>query len=285
MEIESRRVLVTGASSGIGRETVRAFAAAGAEVVAVARRAERLAALEEESGGTVSAIAADLSEPGMAARVTEQAGPVDVLVNNAGSETGGTAWAVGDRDEARRMFEVDWWAPLAMIAALVPGMRERRSGAVVNVTSIRQVLAWPSLGHSAAAKAALAQLTSTLRLELLGTGVSAIEVIPGPIGTPALGASTLLPGFVELLDEMLGTGTASELAELIVSAVRGDHERVFYPAATVEHAYRHPMELRTAITDAVRQRGALPDELADTLVVGPDSPIITDAKAAWEHAR
>lgn len=285
MEIEGRRVLVTGASSGIGRETARAFAAAGGEVVAVARRAERLAALEEESAGAVSVITADLSEPGAAARVAERAGPVDVLVNGAGSETGGTAWAVGDRDEARRMFEVDWWSPLAMIAALVPGMRERRAGAVVNVTSIRQVLAWPSLGHSAAAKAALAQLTSTLRLELLDTGVSVVEVIPGPVDTPALGASTLLPGFVGLLDEMLGTGTAAELGDLIVHAVQEDHERVFYPAATVEHAYRRPMELRAAITDAVRERGGIPDELADTLVVGPDSPIIADAKAAWEHAR
>ncbi|KAB2375379.1 SDR family NAD(P)-dependent oxidoreductase [Actinomadura montaniterrae] len=285
MEIEGSRVLVTGASSGIGREAARAFAAAGAEVVAVARRAERLAALEAESAGAVSVITADLSEPGAAARVAERAGPVDVLVNGAGSETGGTVWAVGDRDEARRMFEVDWWSPLAMIAALVPGMRERRAGAVVNVTSIRQVLAWPSLGHSAAAKAALAQLTSTLRLELLDTGVSVIEVIPGPVDTPALGASMLLPGFVEVLDGMLGTGTAAELAELIVRAVRDEHERVFYPAVTVEHAYHRPMELRAAITDAVRERGRLPDELADTLVVGPDSPIIADAKAAWEHAR
>ncbi|MFB4299146.1 SDR family NAD(P)-dependent oxidoreductase [Actinomadura sp. NTSP31] len=285
MEIDGRRVLVTGASSGIGWETARAFAAAGAEPIVVARRAERLERLKEDIGGPATVIVADLSTPGAAARVAEQAGPVDILVNNAGSETGGSVWAVGDRPEARRMFEVDWWSPLALIAALVPGMRERGAGAVVNVTSIRQVLAWPSLGHSAAAKSALAQITETLRLELGGTGVSVTEVIPGPVDTAALGASRLLPGLVELLDDTLGTGTAAELAGLIVSAVHSGQDRVFYPAATVERAYGHPAELRATIADAVGRITRLPDEVTDGLVVGPDHPMITEAKAAWEHAR
>jgi NAD(P)-dependent dehydrogenase (short-subunit alcohol dehydrogenase family) len=284
MEIEGKRVLVTGASSGIGWETAMAFGAQGAEVVAVARRAERLERLAARLDGNVTPIVTDLSEPGAAARVAEQAGAVDVLFNNAGSEAAGSAWAMGDRPEARRMFEVDWWTPLALISAFVPAMRDRGSGAVVNMTSIRQVLAWPTLGHSAAAKAALGQLTETLRLELLDTGITVTEVIPGPVDTAALGATRLLSGFVELLDDILGTGTAPELAELIVAAVRTGQDRVYHPDK-VEPAAQLPNELRARITDAFRRLPKPPDDLLDNLVVGPEHPLLTEIKATWENNR
>ncbi|MGI5320929.1 SDR family NAD(P)-dependent oxidoreductase [Actinomadura nitritigenes] len=280
MELDGRRVLVTGASSGIGRAAARAFAAAGAEVLLVARRADRLAGLATALGGGTRAIVADLAEPGAAAALAERVGAVDVLVNNAGSEVGGPVSAVGDRPEARRMFEVDWWTPLALIAALVPGMRERGHGTVVNVTSIRQVVSWPSLGHSGAAKAALAHITETLRLELAGSGVGVVEVIPGPVETPALGASRLLPGFVELLDDLFGTGTPERLAELIVAAVREGRPRVFYPEA-VENRWSQPAALRAEIAAAARRVPPLPGDL----VVGPDHPILADARASWEDSR
>jgi short-subunit dehydrogenase len=280
MELKGRRVLVTGASSGIGWEAARAFAAAGAEVVAVARRRERLAVLEDLLDGAATVLVADLAEPGAVERVAAESGAVDVLVNNAGSEAGGAVWAVGDRAEARQMFEVDLWAPLALIAALVPGMVARGAGAVVNVTSIRQVVAWPGLGHSAAAKAALAQATETLRMELDGTGVGVVEVIPGPVDTAALGASLLLPGFVELLDGLFGTGTPEDLAAEIVTAVRYGHDRVLYPAA-VAGAYDDPAGTRATLATAAREQAGTTGDL----VVGPDHPLVRDAKEAWERSR
>ncbi|POM25278.1 Fatty acyl-CoA reductase [Actinomadura rubteroloni] len=280
MEIKGRRVLVTGASSGIGWETARAFAAAGAEVVAVARRRERLAVLERLLDGAATVLVADLAEPGAVERVAAEAGTVDVLVNNAGSEAGGAVWAVGDRAEARQMFEVDLWAPLALIARLVPGMVARGTGAVVNMTSIRQLVAWPGLGHSAAAKAALAQATETLRMELDGTGVGVVEVIPGPVDTAALGASRLLPGFVDLLDGLFGTGTPEGLAAEIVAAVRDGHDRVLYPPA-VRSAYDDPAGTRATLATAARERAGTTGDL----VVGHDHPLVRDAKEAWERTR
>lgn len=277
MELDGKRVLLTGASSGIGWALAKALSAAGARLVLVARREERLRQLDSEL-----VIPADLSVPGQAERVAREAGAVDVLINNAGSGVGGSTWAVADKAEARRMFEVDFWTPLALIGALTPGIRER-GGAIVNVTSIRQVMAWPSFGHSAAAQAALSQVTETLRLELDGNGVQVVEVIPGPVDTPALGASKLLPGLAESLDAIFGMGTPHELASMVVAALREGRERVFYPERTTREAYERPEELRAKIAQAVRQAGRLPDELTDTLVVGADSPLIAEAVATWER--
>lgn len=293
-ELAGRAVLITGASSGIGWALAKAFAAQGSRVAVVARRADRLARLADElagsSAGRPVVIRADLSERGQASRVatevTERLGGVDVLVNNAGSAVGGTTWAVGDRDEARRAFEVDFWTPLALIGAVVPDMRRRRSGVVVNVTSLRQVLAWPTFGHSSAANAALAIVTETLRLELMRYGVHVVEVIPGPIDTPAQGPTKLIRGFVEAVHDTIGVGTAEQIADLIVDAVRTGQDRVFCPPETTRQAYENPVALRARIAAEVRSRlddVSVPDDMADTLVVGADHPLVTAARDSWER--
>lgn len=186
-------------------------------------------------------------------------------------------------------FEVDLWSPLALIGAVVPGMRRRGHGAVVNVTTIRQIVAWPAFGHSAAAKAALALATETLRLELLRFGVRVVEVIPGPIDTAALGLSELLPGAHEGIVEPLGTATPAELAELTVRAVVRGEDRVFCPEDTTRAVYEDPVAARTRVEADVRRLlpngSGLPDELLDTLIVGADNPLITDARATWERER
>src|SRR4051812_15502191 len=198
-ELGGRRALITGASSGIGWALARAFATEGAQLVLLARRLERLEALAESiaaSGAPAPiAIKCDLSVRGAARAAADEVvarlGGVDVLVNNAGGAVGGSVWAVADGDEARTDFEVDFWSPLALVGALVPGMRQRGHGTVVNVTSIRQIVAWPSFGQNASAQSALAQVTETLRLELDRFGVHVVEVIPGPIETPAQGPTRL----------------------------------------------------------------------------------------------
>ena len=151
-----------------------------------------------------------------------------MLINNAGGGVGGAQWTVGDADPAREAFEVNYWSPLALVARMVPGMRERRQGAVVNVTSMSQVSTWPVFGAYAATKAALALASETLRLELTGSGVHVLEAIPGPIDTAVQGETRLVPGIDRMLDRV-PLGDASEMARRIVRALERRRAHVIYP--------------------------------------------------------
>jgi short-subunit dehydrogenase len=291
-EVRDKRVLITGASSGIGWALAKLLAAEGAELALVARRRERLEQLAEEidSGPARKpvVVAADLSIRGEAAeaaeKVTEVLGGIDVLVNNAGGAVGGSLWAVADGDEARADFEVDFWSPMALIGAFVPPMRERGEGAIVNVTSLRQVMAWPSFGQNSAAQAALALATETLRLELMRDGVHVVEVIPGPIETPIQGPTALIPGIIESVHDRVGMASPEEISALIVEAVKQQHERVFCPEA-VRQMYEDPVGVRARTVEDVKrlQEKLPPNELIDTLVVGADHPLLLQAREQWEQ--
>ena len=292
-ELEGKRTLVTGASSGIGRALASAMARQGARLVLLARRRERLELLADEieaAGGLrPSVVVADLSVRGQAeaaARgILDELDGVDILVNNAGGAVGGSTWAVADGDEARADFEVDLWSPLALIGAIVPGMRRRGHGTVVNVTSLRQILVWPSFGQNGAAQAALAMTTETLRLELEPYGVNVVEVIPGPIETPVQGPTSLMPGIVDAIHGRLGTATPEELADRIVAATAEHRDRVFCPEESGRRMYENPVEARAQVSaDARRVLAELPpNEMIDTLVVGADHPMVLAARDQWER--
>lgn len=290
-----QRALVTGASSGIGREIARELAAAGAHVAITARRRDRLqqlaAVIEEAGGHRPHVVEGDLSLAGTAAAVAAGArdalGGVDILVNNAGGGVGGMVWAVGDRPEARSQFEVDVWSPLALIQELVPDMRRRRHGTVVNVTSLRQVFSWPGMGHSSAANAALAIITESLRLELLRFGVHVIDVVPGPVNTPAQGPTKLLPGITEAVHDRFGVAEPDEVARLVVRAIEQREPVVFCPE-TARAAYEDPVAFRQAMREAVEALlGEMPldeagEAFLDTFVAGDDDPLLVAARQQWE---
>jgi uncharacterized protein len=235
-EIGDARVLLTGASSGIGRELARQLAARGARLALAARREERLRALADElevaRAPRPIVLPADLSRRGaaedLAARAVESLGRVDVLINDAGGGFQGLQWAGGDRDEAREVLEVNYWSPLALIRALVPAMRGRGAGAVVNVTSMVQVSPFPGLGHYCASKAALALATQTLRLELRGSGVQVMEVPLGVVDTAGSHENRTLAGAEAWLDGG-PKGRPEGAARAVLSGLERGSARVIYP--------------------------------------------------------
>jgi uncharacterized protein len=294
--IAHKGVLLTGASSGIGRELAKQLAGQGARLAVVARRRPQLESLAEEieaaGGARPVVIEADLSTRGAAREVgavaLEELGQVEVLINNAGGGVGGRIAAVGDRDEAREAFEVNYWSPLTLIQALEPAMRERGSGAIVNVTSMGQITTWPGFGAYAATKAALSLATETLAMELTGTGVHVMEVLPGPVDTAVQGETRLAPG----IDRMLGRmplGDAPTMASRIIAGLERGKRRVIYPRlATI--AYLFPAlarrDLRRRVARAAQEVEGW-DALEDLVVrTGSQGDEINRyAREQWEADR
>jgi Short-chain alcohol dehydrogenase of unknown specificity len=186
----TRRVVVTGASSGIGEATARRFAAHGWHVVGVARRAERLAALAADLGEAFEAVVADLTDADAVARAVadiRSGGPVHALVNNAGGAFGMASVEDGDPDDWRAMFEINVLAVKNVIAGLLPALRDGARDAghadILTVTSIAAHVPYEGGAGYNAAKAGAHMLTAVLRLELAGEPIRVIEVAPGMVKT------------------------------------------------------------------------------------------------------
>jgi NAD(P)-dependent dehydrogenase (short-subunit alcohol dehydrogenase family) len=171
------RALITGCSTGIGRATAVELAARGYHVIATARRPETLADLK-----VAETLALDVDSDEAVAAVRAEVGPVDVLVNNAGFGVEGPVEAVPLAD-VRRMLETNFFGAVRMIQAFVPAMRERGSGAVVNVSSVAGVAAGPFGGFYSASKFALEGLSEALHLEVGHFGVKVVIIEPGAFET------------------------------------------------------------------------------------------------------
>lgn len=187
-DAQRRRVVVTGASSGIGAATVRLFREHGWAVLGVARRADRLEALAAETGCDVLVV--DVTDGDSVAAMVEHVrclGPVHALVNNAGGAFGQDSIEAGDVEEWRRMFEVNVIGVKRVITALLPLLREavqpRDSASIVNITSIAGHIAYEGGGGYNAAKFAAHALTAVLRLELAGEPIRVVEIAPGMVKT------------------------------------------------------------------------------------------------------
>lgn len=184
-------VLVTGCSSGIGRALALGFLARGHDVVATMRRPQDggdgvLRELAADPTCAVSLAALDVTDPASRRAAVDTVlarhGRIDVLVNNAGVLDVG---AVEDssQDATRRIFETNYFGPVALCRAVLPPMRKQGSGRIVNITAIGAVLSTPFLGSYCASKHAMDALTACLDLEVRPFGVRVSSVLPGSFRT------------------------------------------------------------------------------------------------------
>jgi short-subunit dehydrogenase len=233
MQIKDKRVLVTGASRGIGRGLAVAFAREGARVALVARSEEALQALAEELGGT--AYRADLSEPagadGLIERI-EADGPVDVLINNAGVSF--VKYMLDNTpEEIEQIFRINVLTPIHLCRQVLPGMLARGGGHIVNVSSLAAVIAPPGLVHYAATKAALSQYTAGLRMDLRGLPIGTTLVQIGSVPTELDDLSRNYGPIREMTQRAKGSDITPlpVVVEAIVDAVKNDKRHVRFPRA------------------------------------------------------
>lgn len=185
MKLRDRAVIVTGASSGIGRETAREFARAGSNVVLASRNEAALETLAQELSGLAGrrlVVPTDVRDQeavrSLVERTVAEFGRVDVLVNNAAVGLDATI-AEGKIENMRYLTEVNLFGPIYALQAVVPHMRRQGAGCVVNVSSVAGRIVTPYNGFYSATKAALTAITDALRMELAEEGIAVIAVYPG----------------------------------------------------------------------------------------------------------
>jgi NADP-dependent 3-hydroxy acid dehydrogenase YdfG len=218
--------VVTGASTGIGEATVRALRADGWTIFAVARRAERLAALEAETGavGIPADIAEDDDVARLLARVTE-AGGIGTLINIAGGARGADPVAGASTEDWEWMYRVNVLGTMKLTRAFLPMLRANGEGTVLNLTSTAGLAAYEGGGGYNAAKFAQHALTGALRLEEAEHNVRVIEVAPGLVQTEEFALNRL--GDRQSADDVYkGVEkplTAADVADVVRYAVTAPH--------------------------------------------------------------
>jgi short-subunit dehydrogenase len=184
MELKGTHVLITGASRGIGAAMARAFAGKGATVSLTARSGDTIKAMADELGG--HAFVTDLFDPdqvdALVPRVEHEAGPIDVLVSNAGLETT-TFFHEINTETIRDVTRLNLEAPMVLARQVLPGMLERNRGHLVFLSSLAGQTGFPGLAVYCGTKAGISNFASALRMELRDTAIKTTVVAPGPVDT------------------------------------------------------------------------------------------------------
>ncbi|MET0933147.1 MAG: SDR family NAD(P)-dependent oxidoreductase [Mycetocola sp.] len=221
--MSAQRVIVTGASSGIGAATVRLFRSRGWDVVGVARRADRLEALAAETGAQV--VTADLTvqaDVDALRDVVAASGGANALICNAGGAFGMDSVEAGDPDDWAHMFDINVLGTKRVISALLPVLRQADAASIVGITSIAGTVAYEGGGGYNAAKFAQRALLQVLRLELAGEPIRVIEVAPGMVHTEEFSLVRFGGDQVKadaVYDDVRNPLSAEDIAETIVHAV------------------------------------------------------------------
>ncbi|MFD4522909.1 oxidoreductase [Streptomyces sp. NPDC058470] len=200
--------LVTGANSGFGRAFTEAAVAAGDLVVATARRPEALADLVAAHPEQVEALTLDVTDPAgitsVVADVVERHGRIDVLVNNAGRTHVGAAEETTDA-ELRELFELHFFGPVALVRAVLPHMRERRSGAIVQLSSMGGQMSFAGFSAYSGTKFALEGFSEALAHEAGPLGIKVLIVEPGAFRTSLFDNATASEEIADYTDTVGAT--------------------------------------------------------------------------------
>jgi NAD(P)-dependent dehydrogenase (short-subunit alcohol dehydrogenase family) len=184
--------LITGCSTGLGRALAEEVLEHGDNVVATARDASKVQDLAQSHPDSALGLSLEVTDDAQVTRAVRAAearfGSIDVLVNNAGY---GYRAAVeeADDDDVKALFATNFFGPVRLMQAVLPGMRARRAGTIVNVSSISARMSPPGSGYYAASKAALEAITASLRREVEPLGITAMIVEPGAFRTDFTGRS------------------------------------------------------------------------------------------------
>jgi NAD(P)-dependent dehydrogenase (short-subunit alcohol dehydrogenase family) len=259
--VAGKVVLITGGSSGIGRAAALEIGAAGGTVVLVARGEEKLREVAAEiagTGGTAHVHPCDLTDmeaiDSLVADVLEQHGRVDVLVNNAGRSIRRSLALSYDRfHDFERTMTLNYFAPLRLMLGLLPGMRQRRDGHVVNISSIGVQTKVPRFAAYIASKAALDTACDAFQAETQDEGVRFTTVHMPLVRTPMIAPTTLYDSFPTL--------TPEEAGEVVCDAIV-ERPRRYSPAFGRVASFAD--SITPEIMDVVRNRGykLFPDSAA-----------------------
>ncbi|WP_327092903.1 SDR family NAD(P)-dependent oxidoreductase [Nonomuraea sp. NBC_01738] len=231
MDVRGKVVLVTGASSGIGAETAREFARAGATLALVARNELKLRTLAAEVG-KAHVFPADLGDPAavtaMADHVKATVGVPDVIVNNAGAGL----WLFADEttpEQFREQAAVPYLAAGYVTTAFLGDMVRRGSGRIVVVNSPASRIAWPGAFGYTAARWGLRGLVAALRADLRGTGVGVTEIVPGKVSSDYFANNPGSEQRIPRIASIIPTVSPEQVARALVNATRRDRRRTALP--------------------------------------------------------
>jgi short-subunit dehydrogenase len=249
----STRVVVTGASRGIGEAVARAFASRGATLGLLSRSGDELETLAGSLAGDGHvALAADVSDEPDVRGALERFGEVDVLVVNAGVANYGR-FDTSDPADVDRMTRINWLGTIHTVRAALPRMLERRSGHIVIVSSGAALRTFPEAAVYGATKAAQRGFAEAMRHELDGTGVSLTTVYPGEIATHLHDHERdTMPAWYRKDN----AAPPEPLAERIVEAVEKDQRAVYYPGLVRLLRVAHGLSPRLGDAMLRRMRGA-----------------------------
>ena len=270
--------LITGCSTGLGRALAEAVIAAGHNAVVTARDVAKVADLADDNTDRVLALPLDVTDSAQITNAVSQAeekfGGIDVLVNNAGY---GYRAAVEEGDDAdiRALFETQFFGAVAMIKAVLPGMRARRSGAIVNISTIGVRIMPAGSGYYAASKAALEGMSGALRGELQPLGISVTVVEPGAFRTDFAGRSLTQSSTV--IDDYAETaGKRRKEHDTVHGTQPGDPAKAARPSSPRSSPTSRPRcccwaTMRSAPTAGSPQPDSTPSKLGSTSPQAPTS--------------